>query len=169
MLGLLLCLSMLKRRAPLIGRHLLPAKSFYNKFSEDVSLTVQAWGSHNLTTTASHLSWICTGCTSDVFQRKTVIRFCDLQYSFHCLTAKVCIQSVSSLLEEEVLPTQQGVGTKLGRKAAAHSTRIYANLPSLSPNVILTLDLWNGFNSISHDVVLRSVREKVTQLYYFAW
>ena len=80
------------------------------------------------------------------------------------LAAKCAGARVMEVMGDLLAPFQLGYGTLLGAEAAVHSARTY--LHNLQPgHLILKLDFKNAFNTIRHDKMLLTVKERVPDSY----
>ena len=72
----------------------------------------------------------------------------------------------TSVLSEQLQPTQLGVGTPAGCEAALRAVRAYM-VGCTTPKVILKIDLKNAFNSLRRDKILTAVREHIPEAFNF--
>lgn len=86
---------------------------------------------------------------------------------FRRLTAKLACRHVQSGLSDYFMPNQLGVGVKRGCEILIHAVRHYVTSPENSRKVLLKIDYANAFNSISRDIMMKQVIDKVPIVYPF--
>ena len=94
------------------------------------------------------------------------IRPIAVDYTLRRLTAKCANFFVIKRRNEELQPTQVGVGVSGSAEAVVHATRrLMSSLPD--NHVFVKLDFLNAFNSVRRDTILANVAVKMPELYRF--
>ena len=85
------------------------------------------------------------------------------------LASKVLMIKLNPKCEELFWPNQVGVGTPLGAELAIHSARKFITSASSMNKVCLQTDFSNAFNCLRRDKALQEIREKVPEIFKYAW
>ena len=91
--------------------------------------------------------------------------------TFRRLTAKAAALAAKEAVKTKLFPLQLGVAVPGGAEAIVHTARSYcrSNLESVDPVLLLKIDFENAFNSVRRDLLLRTARKELRDIYPFIY